>query len=541
VAKYTPYDNECIVLASVLQWGRPAALQLLPALHADWFICGMGGSLGGPEHKAIWQAIEYVTMVENSEPFIGNILPYLAGENSDMHPYLKSLPGRLASYYQIHTLDIGGLRAKARRIYHDGKLWRAANQFATFGKIATPEEFMRISRKIGDIDTWINDSISKVQSAIGDTGDEGYKHASVVAKISRARHEAQKRGEQVSLLPVGMPALYRHGLLPQMSLAVDHGPSGGGKSTLVHNVFNLGTALGLLANNVKGCVAINSLEMSSDQLMDRMAASLAGFDTFKLMTEPESMSGEDFARFESYMDFVGKLPIEIDGTSRITSSTMQFRLTGLHLSDSGPVRQLSTDYLELFDRAALKTPRDVEQSQERILDRLGEDHFKISRDFPCSVIAVSQTTYNEQTKRNKTWIAGSDGLRWCKGLEHKADIVMEIVNYRALRAKGKDYTIAEDLDDVHLWVLLEKFRGGPSEKKIPLGWDQEYTRIYDPAINADFGGNTVIFEHLEEVQKLLSQHPTTAVIPLEDTPLADIDTIQDSAWIEDPEVEDDFS
>lgn len=506
-----PFDFEAILIGAVLKFGREAALSVMPQLTADKFIYSFNGGLGGDDNLRLWRVIEQVVLVDRSDPIIDTGAVRAKLGDDELITYIEGYVNRLQYEYQICQLDIESLRNYARQVHKQGIVYhhvRLANQLTPLND---PDLFASYMDKVTDPDDWAEKVINSFQKT-GGGGEEQYVPIGDVVEETIEEADSSMNGNQTYLLPVGFPVLYAGGLLPAEAMVVVHGGSGLGKSTLVHNVFNIGTAIGLCYYGIQGCVAINSLEMSRKDFLSRAAASLAGFNTFKMKTRPQDIKAEDFERYKEYVRFAGKLPIWIDDTPGITISELRHRMAGVHLGKYGPVRQLSTDYLELFDSNNKK-----DDSREQEIGTLTAEHFQIKREYHTCVIAVSQSTFS-----GKSYIAGMSGARYSKAIAHKPDVVLEFVNYMARKRAGDDYQVAEGLDEEHAWILVQKYRGGPTDKKIALGWEPEFTRLYDPAM-VGIDASVILFEHLAEVEKQLKNHKTTKIIPFNDTPLAHID------------------
>lgn len=505
-----PYEAEAILLGAVLRFGRDAALSVIPQLTPDKFIHDFGGKLGGNDNRALWTAITEIVLIDRADPILTSGALRLKIDERLM-PLAEGYANEIMYNYRIDRADPETLRSYARYVHRNGIIYHVVQISERLSILRDPDQFAAYVDKVDDPDVWQSKLLERIHAAGGEENHDGYRPISEIAEESIVMLDQQWNGEQTYLLPVGVPMLYDAGLPPTDSMILVHGISSGGKSTLVHNVFNLGTAIGMVANRISGTVAINSLEMGKHNVLNRMAASLAGFDTHKLATRRQEVKEEDYLRFKDYIRFVGQLPIWMDDTPHINIDTLKLRLAGIHLGPLGPVRQLSTDYLELFEESQ------DEKNTEQQLGALAAKHFAIKREFGACVIAVSQSTYT-----NKTFVAGMMGARYSRALTHKPDIVIELVNYAALKKSGTDYMIAQDLDEEHVWVLLQKYRGGPTDVKMAFGWEPEHTRMYDPSLLTN-NANIVLFDHLAYVRKLLSEHPTTRVIPLNDTPLAELD------------------
>lgn len=533
--KLTPYQREQIVLAQPLKWGAEAALAVMPRLTPDKFVYGAREMLGGTDHRNIWAAMEQVVLYHKGQPYIGNLIEYVGTE---LQAYLESLIGLLTNRYHVHTFDFRTYRRHANRVHHNGKMYRTAAVCAEVGKLVDPDVFVKAAGKMEDADSWSGEVVNAIRTA-SSSSNEGYVTAAEVMQTEQARLDQILAGQQVMLLPVGVQSLYQHGLPPAGGFVVVHGLSTGGKSTLVENVFCLGTALGIVQHGLSGSVAIHSLEMSKESTMRRMAAALAGFNTQKLAEGKEAVQAipkEDIERFRYYMDFVGKLPIVIDDDKRLSAAQLTYRATALHMSAQGPIRMLATDYLELF-----KMKRGSQEREESALAEIAGEHFILAEELGINVTAVSQSQYGQN---NKTWVAGLYGMRGSRAITHKAFAVIEVVNYMALARSGTDFRCAKGLDESHAWALLQKYKDGETNAAIPFGWRPEYTQLFDRNMRRDPNNfaisddDVLLFDHLEEVERLLHKHPTTRVIPIEDTPLADIKQLANGNWLDEEDFED---
>lgn len=512
----TPYDLETMLLGAALDWGKEVTNHVLPYLTGDKFIYGPGESLGNNQHRVIWQAVEQCVQVERSEPFVGNVSRYLTSEVDKT--YLDTLVGLLHGYHRIHRFDPESVKGWAKQIDRNGIIYRYASLASELGKVAQPETFIKYVGKVDDVDAWASSVLREFQGAVSMESEASFQPIAKVVERAKELADRQAAGEQMILLPSGWPILYRHGLFPAAKFAVIHGWSSAGKSMFVHLV-NLGTAIGLIKANMRGLVSISSLEMSDIDFAQRSASALAGFNAFTLMGEPEKIDPITYKRYQEYLDFVGKLPIVIDSTPAITPDKMRLNLTNVHLSEAGPIRQHSSDYFELFD-SHVQGRKMSEQNREQELSYVAKEHYLLSRELGCSVMGISQSTYG---MGNKTLVAGVDGMRYSKAITHKADIVLEVINYLAAEKAGKDFVMRAGLNKEQVWVLVQKYKGGPTDVDIPLGWEPEYTRLYDPTLIDEFGSSLDMFEHLYEVAQLLKKHPTTKIIPIADTPIANMD------------------
>lgn len=96
-------------------------------------------------------------------------------------------------------------------------------------------------------------------------------------------------------------------------------------------------------------VGLFSLEMSKDQIIDRLLSSMGNVDSWKLRTGKLSDEGEnnDFDRIQGAMSELSSAPIYINDTSGI--NTLQIRAMSRRLFADKPIGLLIIDYLQLME------------------------------------------------------------------------------------------------------------------------------------------------------------------------------------------------
>lgn len=475
------YDHEVIVLGLVLRYGKDAAGVLLPNLTPDKFVHGFNGDFG-PDHSIVWQAISEVFLIERRNPTYVEVAAHLKGEYAAL---LTSLVDRLEKQYRIFRLDLDQLERFATLIDKQGVVYNISKAGANVAKASYDVDvFMQTVHDIDDIERWATEQLTFFRSVMT-MRSSGYTHVSTVVDEVKERWDRQFRGEEMLLLNSGFPSLRQHNLFPARKMAVVHGLSGSGKSTLVFQV-NLGTAIHLAANKLKGCVAINSLEMEATDLVERMVGILAHADVSHFIGG--NVTKKELDNLFDWADFVAKLPIFVDDTNFLTTSAMEYRASGLHVSEHGPVVQLSSDYGELF--------KDEDGSEEQRVNKIFREQFRLSREIGCSVIAISQST-NDKNTSGKTYIAGPDGTRYSRGILQAADILCELWNPVQMEAAGRTVLAPDDFSPAHPWLFVQKYRGAKTGAAIPLGWRAETTTFFDMAMTHTVGAETV-FDHLDD-------------------------------------------
>lgn len=482
-----PFDYESILIGMVLHFGNDAAKHVFPALTPDRFVYGKTGKLGQYDHRDIWRAIETVYLVDRSSVTIPNILSHVQDKSEDVRLYLQALAGMVTDRYNIRELDVETLKHFAEVVDKVGNIYllKARAQQIAVG-LDDQEKFEREALSVTDVDEWANNKLSAFRDTVKlSTG--GLQHVSVAVANLKEEMFRKRSGIQTTYLPVGMPSLTAAGMFAAGNFSILHGKSGGGKSAFVHQA-NLGVAIGLVKNNIQGCVAVFSLEMPQERLTLRLASLLAGVDSTFLDKDPSEDPLYDikYSQMEVWLDYVATLPIYIDQTNLLKTSAMQYAAEGLHTSEFGPVRAFSADYLSLFgDKESDK--------EEENLSYIAKQHLALVRITGANGTVISQTTY--PTGGAVIYPTGSGGIRGSQSIGMHADDVYELWNPIYLKQSGAKYAQLEGISENHVTIFVNKRRyGGISS--VRMNWDPASTRFSDPMISSD-----LVFDHFKDEAK----------------------------------------
>lgn len=228
------------------------------------------------------------------------------------------------------------------------------------------------------------------------------------------------------------------------------------------------TSLALdLARNaaLKGVpVGFFSLEMSKEQLVDRLLASQAHVDLWRLRTGRLETSGEfdDFSRLGEAMGELSETPIYID--DHASNSVMGMRTMARRLQSEHGLGLLIIDYLQLMESSRYKDNRVQEVSDiSRGLKRLA-----IELNVP--IIALSQLSRAVEMRTDQR--PKLSDLRESGSIEQDADVVMFIH-----RQPLEDNEERPAVFDVSL--LIEKHRNGPTGE-LPLRFNSQFVSYTEP-------------------------------------------------------------
>lgn len=199
-------------------------------------------------------------------------------------------------------------------------------------------------------------------------------------------------------------------------------------------------------------VGIFSLEMSKEQLVDRMISAEANVNLWNLRNGRLSSEGsnDDFARIGHALGTLSEAPIFIDDTASV--NIMEIRTKARRLQMEHGLGLLVIDYLQLMESRSGNSDNRVQEVAQITRGLKG-----IARELNIPVIALSQLS--RQVELTKPAIPRLAHLRESGSIEQDADVVLFI--YR--KAVDKNYRI-EDIDpnERHIAEIhIAKHRNGP--------------------------------------------------------------------------------
>lgn len=203
-----------------------------------------------------------------------------------------------------------------------------------------------------------------------------------------------------------------------------------------------------LAHNIavqeKQAVLLFSLEMSKDQLVDRMLADESGIDSWNIRTG--NLSDADFEKLSHAMGVLAEAPIYIDDTPGL--SVLEMRTKARREMHNRPLGLIVVDYLQLMSGSG----RSYSDNRVQEISEISRGLKLIARELNVPVLALSQLSRTVES-RNPPHPQLSD-LRESGSIEQDADIVMFI--YR------EDYYKPET-DRQHITdIMIRKHRSGPT-------------------------------------------------------------------------------
>ena len=203
-----------------------------------------------------------------------------------------------------------------------------------------------------------------------------------------------------------------------------------------------------VALRAKKAVAIFSLEMSKDQLMQRMLCSEAEIDSQRLKTG--NMQAKDWEKLINAMNAFAEAPIYIDDTAGCTITDLRAKCRRLAMAEKD-LGLIVIDYLQLMEGSGREDRMQQVSAISRGLKVL-------ARELNVPIISLSQLSRAVESRNDKRPMLSD--LRESGSIEQDADIVMFI--YR-----DEYYNKTEEEDDAQkaankgmAEVIIAKHRNG---------------------------------------------------------------------------------
>ncbi|MCP6718742.1 MAG: replicative DNA helicase [Patescibacteria group bacterium] len=212
-----------------------------------------------------------------------------------------------------------------------------------------------------------------------------------------------------------------------------------GKSALAINL-----ALNISVNQ-KIPVGLFSLEMSKDQVVDRLIASVSGVDLWRLRTGRLSEEGDedDFSKIQQAMGLLSEAPIYVNDAFSYTVLQMKAMCRRLQMEKG--LGLIIVDYLQLMEPMN-PNANPVQQVSENSRALKG-----LAREIDIPVLVVSQLS--RAVEQRSPQIPRLSDLRQSGTIEQDADVVLFIYREDRYRPETARKNIAD--------LIIAKHRNGP--------------------------------------------------------------------------------
>ncbi|MDO5028119.1 MAG: replicative DNA helicase [Bacillota bacterium] len=203
-------------------------------------------------------------------------------------------------------------------------------------------------------------------------------------------------------------------------------------------------------------VAVFSLEMSENQLVQRMISSLGLLELQKIISG--KLETDDYPKLLRGTSAVEKLPIYIDDTAGI--SPLELKAKARKLKAQEGLDLIVIDYLQLMEM----TGRNENRTQE--ISAISRNLKAIAKELEVPVIALSQLSRATEARQDKRPILSD--LRESGAIEQDADVVLFLYRDEYYNPETEDKNVGE--------VIIAKHRNGPTGA-IKLTFLGQYTKF----------------------------------------------------------------
>ncbi len=192
-------------------------------------------------------------------------------------------------------------------------------------------------------------------------------------------------------------------------------------------------------------VGIFSLEMSKDQVVDRLISSLSGVDLWRLRTGRLSDQGNDndFTRIQDALAALSEIPIYIDDAASPT--VLQMKAMCRRLQAEKGLGLVIIDYLQLME------PLNPDANPVQQVSENSRALKALARELNVPVLVISQLS--RAVEQRSPQIPRLSDLRQSGTIEQDADVVLFIYREDRYRSETPRKNIAD--------VIIAKHRNGP--------------------------------------------------------------------------------
>ena len=433
LAKIPPHDidAEQAVLGSMLT-DKDAVNAAIETLKEDAFY--------REDNRAIYQAI--INLYSKSEPIdIITLKDELESmdkfEQVGGYEYLASLPDKVPTTANVQKyIKIVEEKAILRNLI------KTANEIIELGY--DPAE---------DVEDIMDNAEKKIFDIMQSKNQKGYTPIKDVLVESFTKlEELYNRKQHITGVPTGFVELdYKTAGLHGSELILVAARPAMGKTAFA---LNIATNAALRGN---APVAIFSLEMSKDQLVNRILCSEAMVDSNKVRTG--KLEEDDWVKLAGAIGPLSESEIYIDDTPGI--SVMEIRTKCRKLKMEKNIGLVVIDYLQLVQGSNKRVG-----SREQEISEISRSLKILAKEINVPVIALSQLSRAvEQRPDHRPMLSD---LRESGAIEQDADIVMFLYRDDYYNKESEKKDIAE--------VIIAKQRGG-STGTVELLWMGNYTKF----------------------------------------------------------------
>ncbi|HHS2891413.1 TPA: replicative DNA helicase [Streptococcus agalactiae] len=293
----------------------------------------------------------------------------------------------------------------------------------------------------------------------GHSNRSGFRKISDVLKVNYENLELRsQQTSDVTGLPTGFRDLDRitTGLHPDQLIILAARPAVGKTAFVLNIAQNVGT-------KQNRPVAIFSLEMGAESLVDRMLAAEGMVDSHSLRTG--QLTDQDWNNVTIAQGALADAPIYIDDTPGIKITEIRARSRKLSQEVDDGLGLIVIDYLQLISGTR---PENRQQEVSEISRQLKI----LAKELKVPVIALSQLSRGVEQRQDKRPVLSD--IRESGSIEQDADIVAFLYRDDYYRREGEE--AEEIVEDNTVEVILEKNRAG-ARGTVKLMFQKEYNKF----------------------------------------------------------------
>jgi replicative DNA helicase len=278
----------------------------------------------------------------------------------------------------------------------------------------------------------------------------------VLSEVYDRVDQLSKRDDEIFGVPTGLVDLDRlFGGLQKSDLLIIAGRPGMGKTGFMLSIMKNA------AQRHKKHIAMFSLEMSNEQLVQRLIAQETAIDTQRLRSG--KLTEEEFPLFTHAIEVLSDTHIYLDDTPAITPLQLRTKCRRLHLEYE--LDLVIVDYLQLMS-GDLHTDNRVQE-----VSYISRNLKVLARELNVPVLVGAQLSRAVEQRADKRPVLSD--LRESGSLEQDADIVMFIHRPDAMEKDSPKQNIAE--------IIVGKHRNGPTHPGIELVFLNNLARFENAA------------------------------------------------------------
>jgi len=290
--------------------------------------------------------------------------------------------------------------------------------------------------------------LSEAEKAIFGISERRIRHdlqpiQQVLSEVYDRVDQLSRRSEDIYGVPTGLIDLdHLLGGLQKSDLLIVAGRPATGKTGFLLSVAKNA------AQKHKKHVAVFSLEMSNEQLVQRLIAQETGIDTQRLRSG--KLNEDEWPLFTHAIEVLADTMIFLDDTPAITPLQLRTKCRRLHMEYN--LDLVIVDYLQLMS-SDLRTENRVQE-----VSYISRNLKVLARELNVPVLAAAQLSRAVEQRGDKRPILSD--LRESGSLEQDSDIVMFIHRPDAMEKDSPRANIAE--------IIVAKHRNGPTHPGIEL-------------------------------------------------------------------------